>query len=104
VSNLLPVSRQGQGYDSLAVGYIAKASASENTSTNNVLGESEADLRKYFMYTGMILIVITFALTGYITFFKEENDRNKHQVDMASDIFKTIFGFITGVIAAALNK
>lgn len=80
---------------------VAGTNVISNSTTPNGV---EIDLQKYTTYVGLALISMTFLLTGYIILLKVETKENKHQVALASDIFKTIFGFLTGVVAAALKS
>jgi hypothetical protein len=78
--------------------YIGPAVAADDSPTG-----ANQTLRQGFHIVGLVLLSVTFFVSGYITFFKEETETNKHRVQLASDIFKTVFGFITGVLTAALK-
>src|SRR5262245_58244444 len=81
-------------------GYIGQAiAAAAANSGPTAIG----DVRYVFQFVGLFLVCVTFLVTGYITFFKEETESNKHRLQLASDIFKTIFGFVTGVLTTALQ-
>lgn len=82
-------------------GYIGQAIAA---AADNSRPRAIGDLRDAFHFIGLFLVCVTFFVTGYITFFKEETESNKHRIQLASDIFKTIFGFVTGVLTTALGK
>jgi hypothetical protein len=82
---------------------IEKSFAKELNSSNGTASNPNIALQQYATYGGLMLIFVAFLLTGYITFFKEVTAKNKRQVEVASDMFKTIFGFIIGVVAAALK-
>jgi hypothetical protein len=83
------------------LGYIGETLAADNGPVS--IGY-EIDIQKSFTLLGSTLIAIIFLLTSYITFCIDETESNKHRVALASDIFKTILGFITGVLATTLKS
>ena len=56
-----------------------------------------------FLIISLTIIAIVFVMTAYVTFFIDETESNKRRVSFASDIFKTILGFLTGLITAVFG-
>jgi hypothetical protein len=84
--------------------YIGPAFADEATAAHGV----SQGARDFFISLFIVLVIITFFVSGYITFLKsphgEETERTKQQTQYASDILKTIFGFIIGVLTGVFNR
>jgi len=56
-----------------------------------------------FLIVSLSIIAIIFLMTAYVTFFIDETESNRRRIGFASDIFKTILGFVTGLITAVFG-
>lgn len=100
---ILPIALQAR--PETRISYIGEALAANGAPVSPPLSQgSILEIRYLLSVFGITLLLIAFCLSAYVTFFIDQTDSNAKRIGFASDIFKTILGFLTGVLTAVLNK
>ena len=66
-------------------------------------GDIMQPIKLVFLVVSLSIIGIIFLMTAYVTFFIDETESNRRRIGFASHIFKTILGFVTGLITAVFG-
>jgi hypothetical protein len=106
VAGLSPDDRATSQPKSLGYSYFGQAVAADGSVTLVPPGPG-ADIlqpiKLVFLVVALSIIGIIFLMTAYVTFFIDETESNRKRIGFASDIFKTILGFVTGLITAVFG-
>jgi hypothetical protein len=106
VAGLSPDERAASQPKTLGNSYFGQALAADGPGTlvsPGPGGDIMQPIKLVFLVVSLSIIGIIFLMTAYVTFFIDETESNRRRIGFASDIFKTILGFVTGLITAVFG-
>jgi len=106
VAGLSPDERAASQPKNLGNSYLGQALAADGPGTlvsPGPGGDIMQPIKLVFLVVSLSIIGIIFLMTAYVTFFIDETESNRRRIGFASDIFKTILGFVTGLITAVFG-